>query len=525
MSQVHTIAQPFLDTFYTDALGDYRFSLWTKHNRSHTWHSDVESGLKSVNASTDTYFSMAIYPKGVTKRTIENASAIFGVWLDVDCGEKDNGKTYFPKVDEALAWVLDALAGRWTYIIHSGTGLHVYLLLDEPFWIETDDDRIYAQKLTKGFHRWANAMCPYEIDALWDLARIMRLPGTTNTASGTLCHVVDECRTEVSASDLRDFLPDVEIAEVSQVAGSDDDVDPAQLKSKLAMLAEQDEAFKKTWERRRRMTDNSPSAYCMAIANQLVMTGFGNSEIVAAMRMWRAAQMDAKEKPLSWYEGTLAKARSMSSDDVLGNKVTQAASGVVDGDGTKLGVISTVFKREVTSITRRVVPEHKGNKEKCSYLIQFKEGSLIVPSTEVLMSQARIRILAFEEEQIMMPKMKGPKWDDFLTLLLSEMEDDMQEVEANLAFNVEQELKRFVFKKRENVQVVDDLGAWEPAVLYEQDEIVYFAWPSFKVHMQSSGYNISNKGLAAILKGIGCAPKQFTNVGRTRLWSVPGELS
>jgi hypothetical protein len=320
-----------------------------------------------------------------------------------------------------------------------------------------------------------------------------------------------------------EFLPDVQVAEISQVAGADDDVDPAQLRSRLAMLAEQDDAFKKTWERKRRMTDNSPSAYCMAIANQLVMTGFGNAEIVAAMRMWRAAQINAKEKPLSWYEATLAKARQLSSDDVLGNKVTQAVSGVVDG--TKLDVIGGVFNRVVTGIIRRVVPEHKGNKEKCSYLIQFEDGSLIVPSTEVLMSQARIRILAFEEEQIMMLKMKGPKWDDFLTLLLSEMEDDMQEVEANLAFNVEQELKRFVFKKRENVQVVDDLGAWEPATLYEEDEVVYFAWPSFKVHMQSAGYNISNKGLAALLKGIGCAPKQFNNVERTRLWSVPKELS
>lgn len=528
MSQVQTIAQPFLMDFYSDSVKEHRFCLWTSHNRSHTWHSDIEVGLKSVNAHTDTYFSMAIFPKGVTKRKKDNASAIFGVWLDVDCGDKGNGKDYFPTVDKALAWVEDALAGKWSYIVHSGSGLHVYLMFDEPFWFDKDGDRERAERVTKGFWSWANEMCPHTIDALWDLSRVMRLPGSHHTGTNMVCHVIDECQTEVAFSDLEEFLPEVTLSESKHVIEVDGEVDVAELKSKLEMLGEVDPLFKKSWERRRRLKDSSPSGYCMSIANHLAIAQFSDGEIISALKIWRDGQTDAKDKGDQWYEATVMKAREENPIDLVGPRVNLAIEAAIeDPTGpSKLMAVSAVFGQEVTSITRRVVPEHKGNKEKVSYLFRFKEGdTLSIPNTETLMSQTRMRAVAVEEKMILLQHLKAPKWDDFIRIVLTEMVDKLEEVEGNLAFNVEQELRRFVIKKRENVQVHEDLGDWEPTCLYEEDEIVYFAWAAFKNHMQSSGYNISNGRLAVLIKGIGCEPKQFNNVDRTRLWSVPEDES
>ena len=518
MSKVQAIAQPFLDDFYKGAVsGDHRFALWMKHNRAHMWHNEID--LSKVDGVRDTYFTMALYPRGITKRKQHNASAIFGVWLDVDCGDKGNGQTYFPTVDEALSWVTDELAGKWSHIIHSGGGLHVYLMFDETFWIESEEDRIRAQKVVKGFHRWADARCPYTIDSLIDLSRVMRLPGTMNTGTGEMCHVMDQSGVEIALSDLEELIPEVEIVETGQMAGTDGEVDIEGLKKKIELLRSTDAAFNRTWKRDGRFADKSPSGYCMSIANIMACAQFNDGEIISALKLWRGSQTDAKPKGEDWYLTTLGKAREIHKEDAVGNKVAAAAADELGG-GAKLDAISAVFKRKVTRIVKRVVPEYKGNKEKCNYVIYFDKGNLVVPSTAVLMSQHHMKALAFEEANLMMAHLKPNKWADFLSLILAKMEESYEAVEGNLAFNIEQEIGTFLAKKTESCLVVDDFALMKKNTVYEEGGIKYFPWSSFRQHLSSAGYSISNRQLAGVLKSLGGESRQFNDEQRTRLWCL-----
>ena len=60
-------------------------------------------------------------------------------------------------------------------VICSGTGLHCYWLFDEPFIINDDNDLQYAKQLQANWITHVSGA-----DAVKDLARVLRVPGTTN---------------------------------------------------------------------------------------------------------------------------------------------------------------------------------------------------------------------------------------------------------------------------------------------------------------------------------------------------------
>jgi hypothetical protein len=520
MSQPQAIAQKFLQSFYGDAVSkEARFALWTKHNRAHKWLGGTEGADKFIDVKKDTYFTMGLYPRGITKREQDNVIGIKGVWLDVDCGDKQTGQKYFPTPEDALEWVEDALAGMWSIIVHSGGGLHVYLMFDETLWIEGDGDRIFAKKLVKAYHRWANERCPYDIDSLIDLSRIMRLPGTSHTGQNTLCHVIEDSDHTVSAEELLELLPEVELDETGHLSEIDGEVDLEDLKKKLQLLRDQDKLFHDTWRRMRQFNDKSPSGYCMSIANQMTMHGFKDGEIVGALKLWRSSQTDAVEKPDDWYRQTVAKAKSRKSEDVLGQRVEEAVKD--DDPDVKKTQLSAVFGKEFIGITKRVTPEYKGRAEKCLYKVELEGCSFTVPSTSVLLNQNQMKGIAFEDANVVLAYLKPAKWNNFLELLLQVMVTVEEEVEGNLAYNIEQELKSFIRKKTGNIQAVEDLSAWDPMKILVEGDTVYFAWPTFKMHLASAGYNVSNKELASLLKGLGCSSRQFSNKDRSRLWCTP----
>jgi hypothetical protein len=521
MKQTGTITAPFLEGFYGDAIShESRFAIWTKHNRAHVWCSSIEAATKSIQPDRDSYFTMAVYPRGITKRTQDSTLGIFGVWLDIDC-EKDNGeRNYFPSVNEAIDWVSDSLAGYWTWIVHSGGGLHVYLMFDEPFWIESDEDRYRARHVVKAFHRWADERCPHTIDSLIDLSRVMRLPGTINTRTGGLCHIVEESQKVISFTDLEDFLPDVELDDERTVSAIDGEVNISELKRQLQLLQESDSTFDSTWRRARRLKDSSPSGYCMSLANLLCASGFHDGQIIAALRLWRDAQTDAKEKPDSWYLSTVTRARANTKGEVVGNKVTAALE--EDDPASHLDGISAVLNKKVARIEKRIIPEFKGQKEKSSYVFHFDDGgTLLIPDTDTLMRQERMRAIAFEEAGVLVRRLKSNKWDDFLALVLSSRTDVLEAEEGNRAFNILNELHHFVEKKRDLSNIVTSLGDMTSTSLYEEDGVVYFKWELFKRHLSASGYQLPNAGMAKLLHDLGCLRRQFATHHRPRLWSVP----
>ena len=84
---------------------------------------------------------------------------------------------------------------RPSLILHTGGGLHAYWLFEASVWLRTEADRRAMTHLLKQF---VHTLCQagqahgWTLDALRDLARVLRPPGTINHKYGTPVEVIHE---------------------------------------------------------------------------------------------------------------------------------------------------------------------------------------------------------------------------------------------------------------------------------------------------------------------------------------------
>ena len=111
------------------------------------------------------------------------AYAIAGLWADADIAHEVHKKTALPPTREAARSALEETGYAPTILIDSGHGLQAWWLFTEPWILPEDQERDRANALTIWWHDQLTAILGkhgWKIDATHDLARVMRLPGTTN---------------------------------------------------------------------------------------------------------------------------------------------------------------------------------------------------------------------------------------------------------------------------------------------------------------------------------------------------------
>lgn len=120
-----------------------------------------------------------------------DSSYLTALYIDID--------DVFSDQDERYQKLLNLTPGV-NIVVKSGTGIHGYILLNEPLKI-TDDNRSNVKRTLRGL-----AIAVGSDTKVAELARIMRLPTTINTkldAHGTVCEVIDE----LTSIERYDYLP------------------------------------------------------------------------------------------------------------------------------------------------------------------------------------------------------------------------------------------------------------------------------------------------------------------------------
>lgn len=175
---------------------DDDLKLWSgKTKKTSSYGSgDIHRLIEDVERrklSEDLYIGLSTQPANLgpsSRGSNDTARMLPGVFLDIDfANAKDSAKRYPPDADTALK-VLRSSDHQPFLIQDSGNGLHVVLKFDRPLVIRNRDDRRKAQailrlvgrRFAKHFER-----AGYEIDSVFDLARVFRVPGTFNHKSGT----------------------------------------------------------------------------------------------------------------------------------------------------------------------------------------------------------------------------------------------------------------------------------------------------------------------------------------------------
>ena len=166
------------------------FALDRRNGARHTpWREvdDIEGLVADATALSDecsVWFGVGVRREKVGGRgKAEHVESIPGLWVDIDIeGPNHKGAHALPKsLDEARSLIADFPIPP-TAVVVTGGGLQAWWLLKEPLAVEDGA----AELLTQWGHTWAELgrRRGWHVDNVFDLPRVMRLPGTFNRKNG-----------------------------------------------------------------------------------------------------------------------------------------------------------------------------------------------------------------------------------------------------------------------------------------------------------------------------------------------------
>lgn len=105
----------------------------------------------------------------------EHCAHVPALWVDVDVADEVHAAEGLPADRDEAHKIIDAFPIPPTAVVDSGHGLQAWWVLAEP--ADADD---VARVLPRWNATWQALAAPHHIDNVFDLPRIMRLPGTLN---------------------------------------------------------------------------------------------------------------------------------------------------------------------------------------------------------------------------------------------------------------------------------------------------------------------------------------------------------
>lgn len=229
MAQIKREEGCVLDTlaFLTEL---YKYSenniyLWTMPDkRTYEYSTDnlqqmAEFALQLSGQKKNVYFGV-----GTTTRQLndyerpknEDVSGISAFWVDIDIADTAHAADNLPP-DVSAARNLLPHEFDPSIVVHSGHGLHAYYLLREEWTLETEEERQKATNILRklqGAVRAKATVNGWHLDAVSDLTRVLRVPGTWNLKipdAPVICEVIESADCRYNVSDF-DVLPEVQAA-------------------------------------------------------------------------------------------------------------------------------------------------------------------------------------------------------------------------------------------------------------------------------------------------------------------------
>lgn len=425
--------------------------LWTRQDHRSTWFAadqpaDVAADVQRLAADAmDVYIAVSVAAMPPPKahrhsRRIEsaNSAGLMALWLDIDYTSPDAHKKWnLPPDEKAATELVEALGPEPSMVVHSGHGLQAWWLF-ERFWaFENETERVAAATLAQ---RWNNTLRvraaerQFTVDSVFDLARVMRVPGTTNHKGATPVpvrllrsspvrykpedftpHLVDD--TILAARGLmptRTYQPDeLELTET---------LAPPFAKHAAAMA--NDPKYAETWERKRRdFLDQSPSVYDMSLASLAVGYGWSDQEIAALLVGFRQHHsLDVQKALRPDYVGrTIGRARESRQRDEAVEQVEDVADALeqarASGDDEDIKASRRAALQVVSAqLGIEVLHLWQFTSEPPSYQLVTPTHRVDLKDTDALLAWPKIRTAIYEVIGHQLDRFKQPAWDRLTAL-------------------------------------------------------------------------------------------------------------
>ena len=443
-----TLTKDFFHKLYPDKPPNYYVLLWRLQDKRSHWFKDIDQAAEFATDKENIYIGVGLSPQdnGPSKRCPANKIIGFpGHFIDIDIAGPAHRKGNLPEsLEEALA-IVDKFPLKPSIILNSGHGIQAWWLFTEPWLFDSKAEREQAQDECRRFnYTFKKLSGDREIDSVFDLSRVLRIPGTINAKREP--HVPVEI---IEINDIRyslfdfdqhmvktDELP-AKPARVGTGIGITDGVvnvgdlvldpaadPPAEL---FDVLCEVDPLFKATWECKRDPKKfPSLSEGDLALASLAAHAGWNDQQIANLLIAFRRRHKDRTNNPdkalrIDYLKSTLTRAHEGTKE------IAREAS---------FEILSNYFGVKVLSVK-------KYKQDVSTYVIETDAGEVKVPSTEELVRPSRLQNYFTEYIDVYFSQDKK-RWPQVMNAILAIKEDVWVADEAMFSHRLKRRLVGFI---------------------------------------------------------------------------------
>jgi hypothetical protein len=508
----------FLDQLFGDSVSEEALiCIWTLPDKRSQFFSTTQAATKYAldQVNKDVYFGLGLYRSGITsgRGTADDVVMITAMWADIDFGERKKKGT--PPDEDAAKEIIKRTGLKGSIIVNSGHGLHPYWLFKEPLTID-----LQSRSIIKRWGQTVQACAgsiKYSVDSVWDLARVLRVPGTVNYKGDAPLDVKvitprsDAIRYDISDIESWCVTEDVNIdAEKFEVDAVGIDMNAEAPSDKLLAAIENSDSFRKTWKYDRPgMKDDSPSAYDMSLANQAAALGWTDQEItnlIIAFRRKHNLDM-SKLRRRTYIELTLKNARATTGSLEAAQELEANELPTQYTDEESRAAKEEEVKRQLSklfgvSISRWV--KHGGDGEANFHLVLTSGKDIFIGPVGNVGNQKHFRLVIFEYSKKMFPIMPAGRWNRICEALAS-IEEDVDNPQAGRLNKMNMWVSGYLTLKSAMLEKDRESAIMESLPLIDSGQI-HIPYAGFNKYVQNTYGPVKESYLWAALKAAGWEP-------------------
>lgn len=480
------------------------FLLPSRHSEALTSPDGLRAFAEKHGAHEDVYVGCCPVdrlPKDGKRHNAGDVTGLTAVWADIDVRDATHKAADLPATrEEALDKIARAGLPAPTITVDSGHGLHVWWAFKEMLPITNQIERKRAATLVAGFQASIRAAIG-TMDSTHDLARVLRIPGTTNLKSDPVPVRILASGVEYNPEELEEFIPDnfSILPSGKQIAIPENPEYPA---DKITNLLALDEEFSKTWSQKRTKKSfpsgqDSQSEYDMALANMCAQAGFCAEELYATLLKYREMHR-AKEKHPGYYEMTIAKALGDKSEEDADETLEEYTYlGTRHNEDEILECLRQKLHAPVTGVTKHL-------SDPPTFTFHTELGSIHCGDVGGLISQTRFRNLLAATCGIVVPRMKAPQWDIVAQMLL---EITVEEDTGSLSIESEAMKEQLRIFLDENKIAENSYEGLRSRKAFWTNGRVGIVGSHFRKALDANSWQISAREMGRVLRQVGAEPK------------------
>ena len=430
--------------------------VWTLPNNRSRWYTRFDEVNQDVehHAHEDVYTGVGIANPNRARFTTQNrcteeeVSGLAGMWADIDVAHPVHKKPNLPPTQEQALTTLEEALLEPTLLVDSGHGIQAWWLFEEPWLFQNVEEHEMGRRAAQWWHQHIKALYTargWTTDSVFNLDRIMRLPGTWNNRDPNDRRPVTPIFEKEQRYTPQAFLDQVpedfhtstpppgrrgggrkptrhRAAAAAAAAGGpgqlvlSSDAEPSAVR--LDALLKTNPKFRMSWENGRTdMPDQSASAYDMSMATIALGAGWPDQEVVNLLICWRRQHDHDLKLRENYYVITLDKAREPMELTRAQEQLTQTLLHPPD-DETEV-LMDNLAKLFGVDITRIV--KYLGDPP--IYYMYTEQGNITLGKIENIMSQERFRALAAAATGVVIPSVGKKIWEQRVQAMLLACEE------------------------------------------------------------------------------------------------------